>query len=675
MEPNVQDPNAVPPEAATAAPGPLGVGRYESVEQLTEDLVSKGPKPETYQELMEMVGPENEDVIKDALGDFFQGMAMAAPTIYRILINKKLANPIDANLVERIKMSNGTNNVEAGKNAPVKVAGLFLPPTDSGLNTVSGKFEKTAGGSVGGAGAGYPAYLMTGPGENRMCPKIRKPVSTFICRYHCLDGLNVDDAEPICGEAIWRQAVMDKFSREYRDKDGNWVGGYLNKRFETHRDDGGHPMLLKPGQRSAPIHEDAWSTEKRMQEMRRSEGKDRGYSETPGDPKNLYNFDPYDLKKGPKNPQLFEKNKDSISKLAITVEDSMFKGAGRDPRFKDHPEAQPSIEEVENNEPTKEDEAALNELREKEKQEKQPKKKASFNLREQRKADTSWLLEKQATAMDGKADGFGNPLMPMGEQSVQSNMACPKCGWSMGKNPAIKLCPKCNIPLTTRTKADDQQASNSLGTPADMPTPRLGSTDCEVKIANDVFCASKNGVRAYGDSYEEAVSKLAAQLDPLDKDLSKLDPGTVDQQSSDILGNMQETEGDAQNPTAGDVQPDVPVTPPAPPVAEEPAPAPVMEDQDPNAVGQAPVEVEGGQSEFADQQSQQPQQPTSQPGAETFVSSEPWDPKADEMGEEEPPRDHGHVAGDELDKHLPKKDAPFAAEDTRQADVSLGHVR
>lgn len=303
--------------------GPLSTGRYESLSQLRDELIAMGPTPETYERFMAMVGPDQEDDAKDALASFFQGLGASLGQLYDMLVGKELANPIDAEIVEKLmsqhpelaengdKRGEPAANIQANADCSTcKAAGLFLPPVDSGINTKSEHLNKTA------ATSAYPAYESHGPGENRMCPKIRQPVSTYICRYHCLDGLPVDDHQIICAEAIWRQAVMDKFSREYRDKDGNWVGGYINKRFEVHYDDGGHPALLKPGQRHAPIHEDAWSLEKRMQEMRRTEGATRGYSETPGDPKGLYNFDQHDLAKGPKNPQLSEKKKDPIARLA-----------------------------------------------------------------------------------------------------------------------------------------------------------------------------------------------------------------------------------------------------------------------------------------------------------------------------------------------------------------------
>jgi hypothetical protein len=321
------------------AADPLSSESFSSVAQLRERLLQfpgEEGRAKLYNKVFDMVGPENEDRAKEALAKFFQGLAGGIFDLYRILQEQGLASPIDEEMVGQIMQTNPELAPKDDKQE--KIQGLFLPPQDSGLFTTAeaaGKIEKQAGGSIGGSGNGYNAYVMEG--TSRMCPKIRNVVNTFICRYHCLDGLVIDDAQVLCGEALWRQAVMDKYSREYRDADGNWVGGYINKRFEVHHDTGGHPYQLKPGQRHAPIHEDAWNTEKRLQEMRRAESKDRGYCETPGDPKGLYNFDQHDLAKGPTPPDLSGKDKDKLAKNAAGAGETK-KAAGEwtgDPAMQD----------------------------------------------------------------------------------------------------------------------------------------------------------------------------------------------------------------------------------------------------------------------------------------------------------------------------------------------------
>jgi len=72
---------------------------------------------------------------------------------------------------------------------------------------------------------------------------------------------------------------MDKYSREYRDKDGNWVGGYLNKRFEIDRQ---VPVTsnyqLKPGQKRKPILPEYGNLESRLQFQRENSTKKKALS-------------------------------------------------------------------------------------------------------------------------------------------------------------------------------------------------------------------------------------------------------------------------------------------------------------------------------------------------------------------------------------------------------------
>lgn len=132
-------------------------------------------------------------------------------------------------------------------------------------------------------------YTLYGPTEKRICPKLRGKgggyqgsgdvVSEYICRHHCLDGIVIDDNKTVCGEALWRANVMDKFSRDYVDEDGRPVGGYIEKRFEVnHNVPEENRMRLRPGEtrRDRPV-EQFGNLEARMQAMRKAEGKDRGY--------------------------------------------------------------------------------------------------------------------------------------------------------------------------------------------------------------------------------------------------------------------------------------------------------------------------------------------------------------------------------------------------------------
>jgi hypothetical protein len=112
--------------------------------------------------------------------------------------------------------------------------------------------------------------------DMRICPKLPKQsagqglISTYNCRTYCLDSLVFDDNpnKVYCAEAMWRRHVMDKFSREFKDKDGKWVGGYINERFQILRDDGGNNMELAHGERTRKPRPHQYSIERRLEEGR-----------------------------------------------------------------------------------------------------------------------------------------------------------------------------------------------------------------------------------------------------------------------------------------------------------------------------------------------------------------------------------------------------------------------
>jgi len=115
----------------------------------------------------------------------------------------------------------------------------------------------------------------------RVCPKLpyssgKRVISTWNCREHCLDSICLDD-DPLrvyCAEALWRRHIMDKFSREFKDKEGKWVGGYINQRFQVFHDDGGNQMELANGERTRKPRPHQYSVERRLEEARGQETTD-----------------------------------------------------------------------------------------------------------------------------------------------------------------------------------------------------------------------------------------------------------------------------------------------------------------------------------------------------------------------------------------------------------------
>ena len=101
-------------------------------------------------------------------------------------------------------------------------------------------------------------------------PFYRMPVSDWhIVERNKGFGQDIGGIWNIDYETLWRTHIMDKYSRPYRDKEGNWVGGYIQKRFEVDKNiPEATNIQLKPGQRRKPRLPEYGLTESRLQDAR-----------------------------------------------------------------------------------------------------------------------------------------------------------------------------------------------------------------------------------------------------------------------------------------------------------------------------------------------------------------------------------------------------------------------
>ena len=122
--------------------------------------------------------------------------------------------------------------------------------------------------------------IMYGPEEKRIDPFSRQPISDWhIVERNKGFGLVVDDVWNIDWEALWRGNIMDKYSRPYRDDKGNWVGGYIQKRFEVDKwIPEENNMQLPPGQIRKEYIPGQGNIEERLETMRSEKAKERGYA-------------------------------------------------------------------------------------------------------------------------------------------------------------------------------------------------------------------------------------------------------------------------------------------------------------------------------------------------------------------------------------------------------------
>jgi hypothetical protein len=122
-----------------------------------------------------------------------------------------------------------------------------------------------------------------GPNQVRVDPFSRMPASEWsIVERNKGFGLVVDDVWNIDWESVWRGNIMDKYMRPYRDKEGNWVGGYLNKRFEIDRwQPEANRYQLKPGAKRRPYIAESRLIETRLVDQRNKEAEEKGWGPEP----------------------------------------------------------------------------------------------------------------------------------------------------------------------------------------------------------------------------------------------------------------------------------------------------------------------------------------------------------------------------------------------------------
>lgn len=114
------------------------------------------------------------------------------------------------------------------------------------------------------------SVILTGPGQTSLSPFTRDVQGGL----HLIEqnkgfGLKIDDILDIDFEAIWRGNIMDKYNQPYRDEKGNYVGGYINRRFEVDRNiPVGNNLQLLPGTRHRPWMPEYSTLESRMEVSR-----------------------------------------------------------------------------------------------------------------------------------------------------------------------------------------------------------------------------------------------------------------------------------------------------------------------------------------------------------------------------------------------------------------------
>lgn len=137
-------------------------------------------------------------------------------------------------------------------------------------------------------GTAHPEFFNYGPESKRILPWGNTGVvgNDWHVWLRAKDHSFIMDDHAVDFDTFWRGNIMDKYSQPYRNNKGEWVGGYLNKRFETDRNvpEGNNHQLL-PGQRRRPYLPEFATMEARMEASRGKYAKERGYDPTDSEAK------------------------------------------------------------------------------------------------------------------------------------------------------------------------------------------------------------------------------------------------------------------------------------------------------------------------------------------------------------------------------------------------------
>ncbi len=212
--------------------------------------------------------------VSDAIKQYFEGKSTDDPQT-KLMLASKIFDVLPPSLKQRQNNGEDTSvmgiqEVVSDSNKAIKEAAILLANSKIKTSYNRSKMIKES------QHKSFDTNMfMFGPNQVRFDPFSRNYVSDMhIVERNKGFGLAIDDVLGIDYEAIWRGSIMDKYTSPYRNEDGEYVGGYINRRFEVDRSvPEGNNYQLKPGQLRRPYVPELKSTEARLQSLR-SDGKD-----------------------------------------------------------------------------------------------------------------------------------------------------------------------------------------------------------------------------------------------------------------------------------------------------------------------------------------------------------------------------------------------------------------
>jgi len=265
---------------------------FNSPQELQALLEQSSQDPNIVNQIVEASPADAQDLVKDSLQRFFEPGDAADKTILAAEIFKAIhgrgqgEEQVEGTYTSDITQAS-VENVINNVNKAIKVFAKHIASMKK--TSKSYNLKKQAQQFNGGS---YTDFINYGPDEKRVLPYSNTGIvgNDWHVWLRGRDHNFIFDDHAVDFDTFWRGNIMDKYSQPYRNNKGEWVGGYLNKRFETdHNIPEGNNLQLLPGQRRRPYLPEFASMEARMEASRSKFAEDRGYDPSDTDSK-AYNW-------------------------------------------------------------------------------------------------------------------------------------------------------------------------------------------------------------------------------------------------------------------------------------------------------------------------------------------------------------------------------------------------
>jgi hypothetical protein len=253
--------------------------KFETPEDLKKLIEENAENPDFVNDILKETPDESQSFVKDSIQRFYEperdeaDKTIIAAEIYKAIHGRgKGEQEVSATYTQAsIKDLIRKSNVAISKFANQAVSGSTVKTAKAYNLKKQAQFH----------GSRNNDFITYGPDEKMFLPYSN---TGFVgSRWHTWirgrDHNFLFDDTAVDFETFWRGNIMDKYSRPYRNEKGEYVGGYINKRFEVDRNiPEGNNLQLLPGQKRRPYMPEYGTWEARMAAARDKHLDERGYA-------------------------------------------------------------------------------------------------------------------------------------------------------------------------------------------------------------------------------------------------------------------------------------------------------------------------------------------------------------------------------------------------------------